>query len=229
MALRKLLLPIAAVALCLAVPAIASASIPVYSNALNTTGARSQLVKHEGAECKRGSSKSAFRVELGARTRLCAFSAPVVGRDLEVAVTGRLLSGTPKKVRSRAYLAAALRVGDGGGIVARVFPLQKKMQLILTTPEGETRYLAIAKKEQAIRGLDQANRIFLRAFNQGEPGNCRVVVRVNGRRLAVVDAAHCARLSGRDTVIQAGSLSGGKGLIASFAKLGISVPDPFAG
>lgn len=229
MVLRKLLLPIAAAALFLVAPSAASASIPVYSNPLNTTGLRSQLVKHEGAECKRGGAKAAFRVALGARTRLCSFSAPVVGRDLEIAATGRLLSGTPKKLRSRAYLAVALRVGEGGSLQARVIPMQKKMQLILTTPEGETRYLAIAKKEQAIRGLDQANRIFLRAFNQGEPGNCRVVVRVNGRRLAVVDAKHCARLTGRDTIIEAGSLRGGKGIVASFAKLGISVPDPFAG
>lgn len=229
MVFRKLFIPIATAALFLVTSDVASASIPIYANGLNSTAMRSQLVKHEGENCKRGGSKAALRIQIGSRTRACSFTPPVIGRDLEIAVTGRLLSGTPKKLRARGYLAAGLRAGEGGLIQARVFPLQKKMQLIMVSPEGDTRYLAIAKREQAIRGLNQANRIFVRAFNQGEPGNCRIVVRVNGRRLAVVDADHCARLTGRNAIIEAGSVRGGNGLTASFAKLGISVPDPFAG
>ena len=223
---RILLLPFA---LFLAYSVPASASVPIYENGLDSAATRGQVVKYDGQNCQRGGSRVALRIQVGARTRACSFTPPVVGRDLDIGVTARLLSGTPKRLRARAYLAVGLRAGDGGVIKARVFPVQRKMQLIAESPEGDTKFLEIAKDAAAIRGINKANRIYLRAFTQGEPGNCRVVVRVNGRRLAVSDLSHCARLTGRDSTFEAGSVRGANGLTASFAKLRMSVPDPFAG
>lgn len=226
---RLLLTILGAVAFALLAAVPASASIPIYSNDLASNNGRSQLVKHDGDACRRGGTKAALRITLGARTRACSYSAPVVGRELDIVATGRLLSGTPAKLRARSYVAVGLRAGEGGSIRALVFPAQKKLQLIQQSPEGQVRFLAVAKREQAIRGVNQANRVFLRAVNQGEPGHCRVVVRVNGRRVAVTDVKQCAQLTGRDTIIETGATRGGEGVTASFAKLTVSVPNPFAG
>lgn len=208
-------------------PALAAAPIPIYANDLASTAARSEIVTSEGQQCRRGGSEAALKVRLGERTRACSFRPPVVGRDLEISVAARLLSGTPSKLRPRVYLSAALRSGDGGAIKVLVFPMQRKVQLIEENPDGGRRYLAIAKQVGAIRQLNRANRIYLRAFNQGPPGVCRVVVRVNGRRIAVEDLERCAQLPGRDTGFGVGATRGGEGAIASFSKLRIGVPNPF--
>lgn len=228
MKIRIPLIAAALGALFLAFAAVATATIPIYSNDLTSVGGRGQMANHEGKACKRGGSKKALKVTLGSDTRACSFRPPVVGRDLEISVAARLLSGTPTKLRGRAYVAAGLRAGDGGMLTVRVFPAQKKLQLIQLNPDGSTQYLAIAKQAAAIRDVNQSNRIYLRAFNQGEPGSCRVLVRVNGKRLAVKNVSHCAALTGRDAIIEAGATRGGEGVVASFTKLRIGVPDPFA-
>jgi hypothetical protein len=228
MKIRISLLTAAIAAAFLAITAVATATIPIYANDLASTAGRSQLAGHEGKECKRGGSKKALKVTLGSGTQACSFRPPVVGRDLEISVVGRLLSGTPAKLRGRAYIATALRAGEGGMLTVRVFPAQKKLQLIEINPDGSTRYLAIVKKSAAIRDVNKANRIYLRAFNQGAPGTCRVLVRVNGRRLALTDVERCAALTGRDPLIEVGATRGGEGVVASFAKLRIGVPDPFS-
>lgn len=210
-----------------ATPATAAAPIPIYSNDLASQAERGQIVTNEGAKCHRGGSDSALRVRLGEKTRACTLRPPVVGRDLEISVAARLLSGTPAKLRPRVYLSAGLRSGEGGAIKVLVFPMQRKVQLIEETPEGGKRYLAIAKQVGSIRQLNRANRIYLRAFNQGPPGTCRIVVRVNGRRLAVEDLDRCAQLVGRDPVFGLGSVRGGEGALASFSKLRLGVPNPF--
>lgn len=228
MTLRSFTTLIAAVAaLLLVAPAAASAQIPIYANNLESTGDRAQMSNHEGQNCRRGGTKSALRVTLGERTGFCAFRPPVVGRDLELAVTGRLLSGTPAKLRPRAYLAAGLRIGEGGAIKLLVFPLQRKVQLLVENPDGTSRYLSILKQQEAVRGLNQVNRLFLRAFNQGAPGVCRIVARVNGKRLALHDLEGCAQLLGREAIFGVGSTRGGKDITASFSKLLIGVPNPF--
>lgn len=227
--INRLLLTILGAALvALTAAAPASAAIPIYSNDLASVNARSQLAKSQGEDCRRGGTKVALRIRLGARSGACAYRLPVVGRDLDLVATGRLLSGTPRKLRARAYVAVGVRAGDGGSLRALVFPAQKKLQVIQESPETQTRYLAIVKRAQAIRGVNQANRIFLRVVNTTDPGVCRVVVRVNGRRLAVLDVKRCAQLTGRDTIIEAGSTRGGDGVTASFARLRVSVPNPFA-
>lgn len=229
--MQRLLLTIwgaVALAIVAAAPA-AAATIPIYTNDLGSNSGRAQIHKYDGDNCQRGGSSAALRVKLGARTSSCSYSLPVVGRDLDLVATGRILSGTPSKLRARSYVAAGLRVGDGGSLKALVFPAQKKLQLIERSPEGQVRYLAIAKRAQSIRGINQANRIFLRAINTDQPGVCRVVVNVNGSRLAVVDVERCAQLTGRDAIVEAGATRGGPGVTASFARLTVSVPNPFAG
>ena len=228
MAIRTTLISLAAILTLAATAAtVQAAMIPIYDNPLTSNAARAQLSKESGDKCKRGGNKRAMRIVIGESTQACEMRAPVVGRDLELSVVGRLLSGTPAKLRPRTYLSTSLRVGDGGLIQARVFPASKKLQLLKTTPEGETRYLSIVKQAGAIRPVNKANRILLRTINTATPAHCRIVVRVNGRRLAAVGESRCAQLTGRDAPFGVGATRGGEGATASFAKLRISVPNPF--
>ncbi|HZJ29862.1 MAG TPA: hypothetical protein VFD37_07730 [Solirubrobacterales bacterium] len=208
-------------------PVASGAVIPLYSNPLTSAAERGQIANGAGRECKRSGTRVAMRLQVGAGTTACALMPPVVGRDLDVSVTGRLLSGTPAKLRARAYLSAALRVGEGGNLHVRVFPVQKKLQVVKERPDGEPRYLEVVKRHDAIQGVNKANRIYLRAVNAGPRGNCRIVVRVNGKRLAVLDDRRCAELPGRDVAFGVGSPPGGAGVVGSFAKLRIAMPSPF--
>lgn len=207
--------------------AAASAQIPIYANDLTSTAQRGQIVTSEGEKCQRGGSESALRVRLGEKTRACFFRPPVVGRDLEASIAARLLSGTPAKLRPRIYLSVGLRNDEGGSLRLLVYPMQRKIQLIKESPEEGKRYLAVVKNERSVRQLNKANRIYLRAFNQGAPGVCRIVARVNGRRVIVKDVERCAQLTGRDPIFGLGSVRGGEGALASFSKLRIGVPNPF--
>lgn len=226
--LHRLLIPLA-VALAtaaVAAPSASGAMIPLYNNPLTSAAERGQIGNGAGQSCERSGTRVALRVQIAGQGSGCAFHAPAVGRDLDISVTARLLSGTPAKLRARSYLATALRAGEGGKLEVRVFPVQKKLQLIKEPPEGETRYLAISKRDEAIRGVNEPNRIYLRAMNMGPRGNCRIMVRVNGKRLALVDDRRCAELPGRDTAFGVGSTRGG-GVVGSFSKLRIAMPSPF--
>ncbi len=66
-----------------------------------------QLVKLSGGSCTRGGADGALRIAIGKATAACAYRTPVLGRDLEIAATERLLSGTPPALQRKAYLGAA--------------------------------------------------------------------------------------------------------------------------
>ena len=91
----------------LLVAAVAGAAmIGIYRNGMETTAQRAQLVKLAGASCARGGSDGALRIAIGKATDACSYRTPVLGRDLEIAATERLLSGTPKALQRKAYLGA---------------------------------------------------------------------------------------------------------------------------
>src|SRR6476620_6819424 len=156
---------LAALAIGLLVCAIAGAAmVGIYRNGMKTLAQRSQLVKLSGRSCDRAGVGGAMRITLGKKTGSCSFRTPVLGRDLEIAATERLLSGTPTALQRKAYLGLELRAGGGAKYALLVFPRQRKAQLIKVTDSG-TRYLAIAKNEKAVVGVDEANKLRLRAVN----------------------------------------------------------------
>src|SRR5882757_7640568 len=119
---------VATLALAFAVGAGAE-MIGLYRNPMETTSQRTDLVKLSGARCARGGSDHAFRMVVGKRTKECAFRTPVIGRDLQVAATMRLLSKTPKSLQAKVFLALDLRAGGGARYQLAVYPLQRKTQL----------------------------------------------------------------------------------------------------
>jgi hypothetical protein len=228
--LTAAILALSAAALTLAAGAGAN-TVGIYRNSLGTDAQRGQIGKLSGERCARGGSKTAFRIMLGKATRECAYRTPVVGRDLEILATERLLSATPMPVRRKAFLALNLRTGDAGaGYQLAVFPLQRKAQLRKVLSNGQVRYLRIERGLATVKGVNQANQLRLRAFNitRGpEKGNCRIRAFVGGKLVAdVVDPA-AGDLHGRGSGFSIGAVGNGKGLVGSVDDLVIRVPSPF--
>ena len=216
--------------LCVASAAMAVRAIGVYSNDMETTAKRGQLLKLSGRNCDRGGSEIALKVEIGERTKECAYRTPVVGRDLEIVATERLLSGTPEARRRGAFLSLSLRSGGGSRYQLLVFPLQRKYQLRKVT-DGEVEFLAVGKQINRIQGLNKANQLRLRAFNlldTRDKDDCRLLVYVNGKRFAVVTDRGAGPLRGRFVSISAGAGRNAGGVIASFDDVAVRVPSPFA-
>lgn len=206
-----------------------AAMIGIYRNSMESLPQRSQLVKLSGSNCARAGANGAMRVTLGKKTAACSFRTPVVGRDLEIAATERLLSGTPENLQRKAFLGLELRAGAGAKYQLLVFPRQKKAQLVKVSASG-TKYLAIAKNEKAVMGINEANVLRLRAVNVTsgpEKGQARLFAYV-GKTLvgeAVDDGA--GELTGRASAVTVGTIKNGNGVIASVDDVVVRVPSPF--
>ena len=221
---------LAALAAGVLVCAVAGAAmIGIYRNSMESLAQRSQLVKLAGANCARAGANGAMRITFGKKTAACSFRTPVLGRDLEIAAIERLLSGTPENLQRKAFLGLELRAGGGAKYQLLVFPRQKKAQLIKIGAE-DPQYLAIAKNEKAVMGINEANVLRLRAVNVTsgeEKGQARLFAYV-GKTLvgeATDDAA--GDLTGRNSTVVVGTIKNGNGIIASVDDVVVRVPSPF--
>lgn len=229
---RKLTVAVlaAAVAGLVLATAVLAQTIGIYRNKMDSPGKRGQVVKLRGSACERGGSQRALRVQIGKRNAECAYRTQVVGRDLEILATERLLRGTPKRIRNRTFLALELRAGAGGGYQLRIFPLQRKYQLVKTEPDGTRSFLAIGKGVQRIRGIDKANKLRLRAFNltdTRDPDDARLLVFIGDKRFANIVDPSAGPLRGRFAAVAVGSLRNASGAVASFDDVAVRVPSPF--
>jgi hypothetical protein len=207
-----------------------AAVIGLYRNNMESTGLQAQIVNFAGDRCKRGGSDHAFRVFVGKQTKECAYRTPVIGRDLEVAATGRLLQGTPKRVQHKAFLALNLRAGGAGArYQLAVFPLQRKAQLRRYTGEGQVEYVRVARSIRA-KGINRANELRLRAFNVTsgpEKGRCRVLAWVGKQLVADFTDPAAGELQGRTAGFSLGAVGNAKGALGSFDDLVVRVPSPY--
>ncbi len=214
----------------LALSSVAGAAmVGIYRNGMESTTARSQMIKLSGRSCARGGAESALRVVLGEKTESCAFRTPVLGRDLEIAATERLLSGTPTALQHRAYLGLELRAGAGTKYQMLVYPLQRKVQLVKVTTEG-AKYLAIAKNQTAVQGVNKANTLRLRALNitsGPEKGQTDLVAYVGSTLVAEGSDTAAGEVSGSASAVVVGAGKNGDGLIASIDDVVVRVPSPF--
>ncbi|MGE5408007.1 MAG: hypothetical protein ACM3NV_05290 [Syntrophothermus sp.] len=203
--------------------------VGIYRNGLSSLSQRSELVKLSGRSCARSGAKGVLRVEVGKRTDACAYRTPVLGRDLEIAATERLLSGTPAPLQRKAFLGVELRAGGGAKYQLLVFPLQRKLQLIKVTPE-RTKYLAIVKNEPAVKGINKANALRLRAVNVTsgpEKGDAKLVGFLGSKRVAAATDEAAGELQGRAAAITVGAPKNASGVIASLDDVVVRVPSPF--
>ncbi len=208
--------------------AVAEATmVGIYRNGMESLAQRSQLIKLSGRDCSRASVEGVLRVTVGKRTEACSLRTPVVGRNLELLATERLLSGTPKALQHKAYLGLQLRAGDGAKYEMRVFPLQRKVQLLRVTPE-RTKYLVIDKNEELVRGINEANALRLRATNVTEmgptQGNVELRVFLGGTLVAEATDEAGGELKGRASAFVVGAPKNASGVIASVDDIVVRVP-----
>jgi hypothetical protein len=225
--LSPLLAALAAGLLCCAVAG--AAMIGIYRNGMESLAQRSQLIKLSGKTCGRAGAGGAMRITVGKATSSCSFRTPVIGRDLEIAATERLLSGTPTALQRKAYLGLMLRAGAGAKYALLVFPRQKKAQLIKVTNEG-TKYLAIAKNEKAVVGVNEANKLRLRAVNVSsgpEKGQARIFAYVGSKLVGEAKDDAAGDLTGRASAVVVGTIKNGNGVVASVDDVVVRVPSPF--
>lgn len=209
--------------------AAGAAMIGIYRNPMKSLGQRSQMVKLSGHSCARAGVGGALRITIGKATSSCSYRTPVLGRDLEIAATERLLSGTPKALQKKAYLGLELRAGGGAKYAMVVFPGQRKAQLVKVTKEG-TKYLAVAKNQKAIGGINEANKLRLRAVNVTsgpEKGQAQIFAYVGKALVGEAKDEGAGELSGAASAVVVGAIKSGNGIVASVDDVVVRVPSPF--
>jgi hypothetical protein len=207
-----------------------AALIGIYRNSMESKAQLAQVLKLSGKRCGRSGSNGTFQIVVGKETKECSYRTPVIGRDLEIAATERLLSATPKPAQHSAYLAVDLRAGGGARYQLAVFPLQRKAQVRKVLADGTIEYLNIAKDVAGIGGLDKANQLRLRAFNvtSGEGrGNCLLSAFIGGELIAEVTDEAAGDLTGAASGFSVGSAKNAKGAQASVDDVVVRVPSPF--
>ncbi|MGH2981315.1 MAG: hypothetical protein ACRDKV_04640, partial [Solirubrobacterales bacterium] len=160
------------------------ASIPIYTNNMSSGGARSQIDRLGKGRCKQGGGR-ALRVAVGKRTRECQLRTPVVGSNLDIKVTARLLDGTPPGIQRKVFVAVGVRDGNDGQYQLAVFPRRGRFQLRRDVPPDGDRALLAKGRARAVKGVGKANKLRLRAF-PANAGGMRVKAWVNGRKVASV-------------------------------------------
>ncbi len=218
---------LAALAAGLLVCAAAGATmVGIYRNGLETQPQRAELVKLFGRSCQRGGGEDAIRVLLGKKTDSCAYRTPVIGRNLELAATERILSGTPKALQRKAYVAIQLRAGGGAKYELRAFPVQRKAQLIKVSEAG-TKYLAIKKNLKAIGGINEPTVVRLRIEKTAGDASATVAAFIGPEVVGEVSDEAAAELSGEFSAASVGANKIAEGLIGSIDDLVVRVPVTF--
>lgn len=224
----KTAIPLAVLGSAAAAAVAVGAVIPIYSNRMSSGAARKQIVRISGHSCDRGGGGRALRITVGKRTRECQLRTPVIGANLDVKVTARLLSGTPQALQKKTFVGVSVRDGGDGQYQLAVFPAKGSFQLRRDLPPNADRTLLAKGKSSAVKGLGKANKLRLQAFAT-KSGTMRVTGFVNGRKVgSVIDDAHAAAsLTGRYSALAIGANNAANGAMGSFDNLSIAVPDPF--
>ncbi|MBK5218741.1 MAG: hypothetical protein JJE35_02990 [Thermoleophilia bacterium] len=204
--------------------------VGIYRNSLDSITQRSQMIKVAGRTCSRGGTEDALRLAVGKRTESCSLRTPVLGTDMEIAATMRLLSGTPTALQKKAFLGVELRAGGGAKYQLLVYPLQRKAQLVKVTADGPE-YFQIAKNLPAVMGVNKANALRLRALKIRAEGPDRGKVALTGflgqeRIVEGIDALP-GEVAGEASTVIAGAPKNGDGVIASIDDVVVRVPSPF--
>lgn len=218
---------LAALAAGLLACAVAGATmVGIYRNGLETKAQRSEMIKLLGRNCQRGGGEAAIRVVLGKKTDSCAYRTPVIGRDLEIAATESILSGTPKPLQQKAYVAVQLRTGGGNKYEVRAFPLQKKAQLIKVSEAG-TKYLAVKKNVKEIGGIDEPTVVRLRVEKTTGTASASLAAFVGPTVVGETTDEAAGELSGEFSAVSVGATKIAEGLIGSIDDLVVRVPVSF--
>ena len=115
-------------------------------------------------KCMRGAGAAALQVTVGKRTRECQLRTPVIGSNLDITATARLLAGTPKALQKKVFVAVGVRDGGDGRYQLAVFPGKGTFQLRRDVPPDATRTLLAKGDASSIKGVGKPNKLRLQAF-----------------------------------------------------------------
>lgn len=209
-----------------------AALIGIYRNPMENKGQLAQIFKLSGERCARAGSEGAFGITIGKATKECSYRTPVLGRDLEIGATMRLLSKpqVAKSVQRSMYLALDLRAGGGARYQLAVYPLQDKAQIRKVRADGTIEYLDIEKEVAGVVGAEKPNQLRLRAFNitsGEEKGTCQLLAYVGGQLVAEANDPGAGELTGRASGFSLGSAKVAKGAGATVDDVVVRVPSPY--
>lgn len=209
-----------------------AALIGVYRNSMENKAQLAQIFKLSGERCARGGSEGAFAITIGKGTKECAYRTPVLGRDLEIGATMRLLSKpqVPKSVQRSMYLALDLRSGGGARYQLAAYPLQDKVQIRKVSSEGKVEYLDIEKNVADLGAAEKPSQLRLQAFNitsGEEKGACQLLAYVGGKLVAEANDPSAGELSGRASGFSLGSAKVAKGAGATVDDVIVRIPSPY--
>jgi len=202
-----------------------AAMIGIYRNGMETSAQRAQMIKLSGHRCASGGVEQTMRITLGKSTNQCSFRTPVIGRNLDIAASERLLSATPRTLQRRVYIGLFLRTGGGGGYQLIVYPPQQKVQLRKTLPSGRVKYLAIARGQRAVQGINRTNELSLQAIDSS--GRAQLLAYVGGKLVAEATDPGARELSGGASGVTVGSANSVPGTVATVDNVVVRVPSPF--
>ena len=95
---------------------------------------------------------------------------------------------------------------------------------------GGAKYLAIAKNQDAVKGINEANVLRLRAVNVTsgpEKGHAEIFAYVGKSLVGETVDAGAGELSGRNSSVIVGAIRNGNGIVASVDDVVVRVPSPF--
>ncbi|MGA8745509.1 MAG: hypothetical protein WB507_06570 [Solirubrobacterales bacterium] len=205
--------------------AATTVTVGIYRNGMETSTQRAQMLQLSGRSCSRSGAEQTMVITLGKRTNQCSFRTPVIGRNLQIAASERLLGSTPRSLQRKVYLGLFLRTGGGGGYQLVVYPTQQKVQLRKLLPGGKVKYLGIARGQRAVGGVNRTNELTLQAIDGS--GGATLAGYVGGKLLLEAVDPGARELSGGASGVMVGSTNAATGTVASFDNVVLRVPSPF--
>ena len=206
-----------------------AAMIGIYRNGMESTTARSQMIKLFGRSCARGGAESALRVTLGKQTASCAYRTPVLGRYFEIAATERLLSGTPPSLQRKAYLG--LSSAPAAAPSTSCWSSRRSARCSWPGPPPKAPNTWRSKRTcRRCRARNKANVLRRRAINATsgtEKGQAKLLGYVGSSLVVEASDESAGELSGRASAVSVGATKGGDGLIASVDDVVVRIPSPF--
>jgi len=211
-----------------AASAAAVAWLPIYANDMSTNGLRGSLAQVGKGNCARSGVSETFRVKVGKKTSSCSYFTTVATQDgasVQVIVSGKLLSATPSSLRSGTFVGVSVRVGDGGAYQLQAYPGKRSFRVVRLEPPKSKELVIAAHKNNAIKGVDQGNKMRLELVKLSGT-SCRINAVVNGKSLVSTVDDGCPTISGQLTTFSIGSTKNATGAAASFDNLQVAVPKP---
>jgi hypothetical protein len=127
-------------------------------------------------------------------------------------------------VARKAFLGLIIRAGGGTRYELRVFPVQKKTQLLKFAGQGGPKYLAIEKQVTAVKGIGEAN--VLRLRTEGDGPRTKLIAHL-GSTIVGEAVDEGPRIEGEYSAVSVGAPGNGHGVRAQFDGIVVRVPVRF--